>query len=540
MPLFVEELTKEIAEAGFDLADDDVPVTLQASLMARLDRLGPAKEIAQIGAVIGRDFGRGLLARVVDERINLDAGLDRLVASQLAFRARQDEGEVYTFKHALVQDVAYDSMLRQRRQGLHLAIAGVLSAKAGPEAAPEVLARLFERGGDLRRALLWSEKASIDAFGRSAQPEAVAHCSTALRILRMLGSADDNGKLELSVLVRLGHAQFGAVGGGSPEAIATFESAGALAARLRDSTAHAIALYGGYVGYMISGQTRRAEETGQQVADIARETGVDWMDLVAARMTAAARFLLGNLSGADDAVRCALAYGEETARDVASGFAHNPVATMPSMRTHIDWSLGHREEALACSSRAIETLARNGSDANSLAFALSWDILLGAFDRDADRMQTSVTHLRDHTKRTGGLFWEQITHWGLGTAEVMKGNGVAGLPLITAGIDGFVATGARQHVPFFKLSHAEALYLTGDLNAALAVLEEARDLIERTEQRAYEPEMHRWCGIVLEGLDRSAEAVAAYDTSIAVAEAQGSVTWRDRARENRALLSARN
>ena len=540
VPLFVEELTKAIAEAGFDLADDDVPVTLQASLMARLDRLGPAKEIAQIGAVIGRDFGRGLITRVVDERIDLDAGLDRLVASQLVFRAHQDEGEVYTFKHALVQDVAYESLLRQRRQGLHLAIAEALSADEGPDATPEVLARHFERGGDLRQALFWSERASIEAAGRSAQPETVAHCSNALRMLRMLGGEHDDGMLELSLLLRLGHAQFGAVGGGSPEAIATFESASALAARLNDNTAHAIALYGGYVGYMISGQTRRAEESARPVAVIAREAGVDWMDLVAARMTAAARFLLGDLTGADEAVRRALGYGEDTASGVASGFAHNPVATMPSMRTHIDWSLGRRDAALASSSAAIETLARNGSDANSLAFALMWDILLGAFDRDADRMQASATHLRDHTRRTGGMFWEQASHWGLGTAEVLKGNGATGLPLITAAIDGFVATGARQHVPFFKLSHAEALYLTGDLNAALAVLEESRDLIERTEQRAYEPEMHRWRGIVLEGLGRSAEAAAAYDTSIAVADAQGSVIWRERARENRASLGARN
>jgi len=106
VPLFVEELTKAIIEAGFDLTDDDVPVTLQASLMARLDRLGPAKEIAQIAAVIGRDFGRRLLGQVTDERVDLDAGLDQLMASQLVFRAHRDEGGVYTFKHALVQDVA--------------------------------------------------------------------------------------------------------------------------------------------------------------------------------------------------------------------------------------------------------------------------------------------------------------------------------------------------------------------------------------------------------------------------------------------------
>ena len=540
VPLFVEELTRAMAEAGFDLSDDEVPVTLQASLMARLDRLGPAKEIAQIGAVIGREFGRDLLAQVADRRIDLDVGLDRLIDSQLIFRTRPEEGETYTFKHALIQDVAYESLLRQRRQALHLTIAEALSADEGSKAAPEVLARHFERGGDLRQALRWSEKASIDASGRSAQPEAVAHCSNALRILRMLGGVDDDGKLELSLLLRLGHAQFGAVGGGAPEAIATFDSAGALAARLHNSTAHVIALYGEYIGQTVSGQTRQAEETGRRVADIARESGVEWIDLVALRIIAGARFLLGNLTGAAEASQRALAYSAETARGVPSGFAHNPVATMASMRTHIDWSLGRREAALACSSEAIETLARTGSDANSLAYVLTWDILLGAFDRDADRVHASATHLRDHTKRTGGVFWEQISRWGLGTAEVLNGNGAASLPLITAGIDGFVATGAWQHIPFFKLSHAEALYLTGDMNAALGVLEESRNLIERTEQRAYEPEMHRWRGIVLEGMGRSAEAAAAFDASIAIADGQGSVTWRDRARENRASLSARN
>ncbi|MHC4447238.1 MAG: ATP-binding protein [Planctomycetota bacterium] len=540
VPLFVEELTKAMAEANFNLADADVPVTLQGSLMARLDRLGPAKEIAQIGAVIGREFGCDLLARLVDRRVDLDSGLARLIDSQLIFRTRRVEGDIYTFKHALIQDIAYDSLLRQRRQALHLEIASTLAAGDPPTTAPEVLAHHFERGSDLRQALAWSDRASIDASGRSAQPEAVAHCSNALRILRLLGGADDDGEHELSLLLRLGHAQFGAVGGGAPEAIATFESAGALAARLQDSTAHVIALYGEYVGQMISGQTPRAEETARQVADIAQEIGVEWMDLVAARMTAAARFLLGNLAGADEALQRALGFNAETVSEVPPGFAHNPIVTMPSMRTHIDWAMGRREQALAGSNNAIETVARAGSDANSLAFALTWDILLGAFDRDGSRVQASATRLMEHTRRTGGVFWEQLSRWGLGTAEVLRGDGAAGLPLITAGIDGFFATGGRQHIPFMKLSHAEALYLNGDMNAALGVLEESRDLIERTEQRAYEPEMHRWRGIVLESLGRSEEAAAAYDTAIAVADCQESVTWRDRALKYRASLGAQN
>ena len=242
VPLFVEELTKAMAEAGFDLADEDVPVTLQASLMARLDRLGSAKEIAQIGAVIGREFGRELLARVADGHGgNLTEALDRLVDSQLIFRTRHDEREVYTFKHTLIQDVAYESLLRRRRQALHLAIAEAHSAGDGSEVAPEVLARHFELGNDLKNAIRWLDKASIAAAQRSEQPEATAHCTNALRILRTMGDWGDDGKLELSLLLLLGQVQFGVFGGGAPQAITTFERAAILATRRGDAGARVIA-----------------------------------------------------------------------------------------------------------------------------------------------------------------------------------------------------------------------------------------------------------------------------------------------------------
>ncbi|MDG2286973.1 MAG: AAA family ATPase, partial [Alphaproteobacteria bacterium] len=176
VPLFVEELTKAMSEAGFELAEADVPVKLQASLMARLDRLGAAKEIAQVGAVIGREFSRSLLEQVAQRsETDLTASLERLLEAQLIFRASR--GEVYTFKHALIQDVAYESLLRQRRRMLHLAIAQALSEDKNSGAAPEVLAQHFELGGDLNNALAWSEAAGNAAVDRSAQPEAAAHIS---------------------------------------------------------------------------------------------------------------------------------------------------------------------------------------------------------------------------------------------------------------------------------------------------------------------------------------------------------------------------
>ncbi|MEQ9638954.1 MAG: adenylate/guanylate cyclase domain-containing protein [Alphaproteobacteria bacterium] len=537
VPLFVEELTKAMAEVGFSLSDDEVPVTLQASLMARLDRLGPAKEIAQIGAVIGREFDRDLLARVADRRIELDAGLDRLIEAQLIFRTRREEGDVFTFKHALIQDIAYDSLLRQRRQTLHIAIAEALTADEGPEAAPEVLARHFERGGNLRQALHWSDIAGSEAAGRSAQPEAMAHCSNAVRLLRAVGPFEDRERLELSLLFRLGQAQFGAVGGGSPETIETFERAGELAAQLHDTDSQIIALYGQYVGQVLTSQLRRALESGKQASAIGKDSGAEWIDVVAVRLTAGAAYLLGELAEARDCLGRLGSVDEMTVRQIPAGFAHDPMTTLQPIFAHVEWATGHREAAFRRMGNAVEAIVDRRTDANSLGFTLTWATLLGAFDRDAARVQAAATLLTDHAQRTGGDFWGYIGEWGRGTALLLQGKATDGLVLIAAGADAFAGTNASQHVPFLRLSQAEALHLCGDSVAALDLLDLALELVKSTGQRFYEPEAHRLRGVVLAAVGRTDEAAAAYRTAVSVADGQGSVIWRDRAAANLAALT---
>ena len=176
---------------------------------------------------------------------------------------------------------------------------------------------------------------------------------------------------------------------------------------------------------------------------------------------------MGNLAGADEAFERAVAHGEDTTTEIPPGFAHDPARTLASLRTHTDWALGRRELALSRSSAAIERVAAAGSDANSLSYALTWDIYLGAYERDADHLHTTATRLETHAERTGGAFWGMLVQWAIGTAEVLRGNGVAGLPLISGAIDRLLATGTYQYIPFNKISHAEALYLNGDLNGAL-------------------------------------------------------------------------
>ena len=253
---------------------------------------------------------------------------------------------------------------------------------------------------------------------------------------------------------------------------------------------------------MLTGQLRQADESGEQVRAVAQETGLAWIDLVGIRLMGGARALMGDLVGAYELLKRFTESDERVLQEIPLGFAHNPVSTAPSALSHLEWALGYRDAAFTRSADAVAKAVRIRTDANSLPYALTWATLLATFDRNSERICTSATRLLEYTRTTGGMFWEQIATWGLGTAEVLNGNAAAGLPLIAAGIDGFIATGGCQHIPFMQLSLAEAHCLNGDMTKALEVLEQSRDLIESTEQRIYEPEMHRWRGIVLEAAGR--------------------------------------
>lgn len=222
IPLFVEELTKALVERGLDAADADIPATLQASLAARLDRLDPAaREIAQIGAVIGREFDRDLLAAVADHApAALDQALDRLLESQLVLRIGHGTPARYSFKHALVQDAAYGSLLRRRRQDMHLHIAQVLQRLA-PDletTQPELLAHHLQEGGDAAAAMANWVRAGDLAEQRSAAREAVAHYRSALAMLERTADNTDRERTELRLALKLGNVLMQAYGYASPEA----------------------------------------------------------------------------------------------------------------------------------------------------------------------------------------------------------------------------------------------------------------------------------------------------------------------------------
>jgi class 3 adenylate cyclase len=232
VPLFVEELTKTVLESGL-LADAGdryelsgplpplaIPSTLHDSLLARLDRLAPVKEIAQIGAAIGREFSHALLAAVADRpEAELQAALDRLVSSELVFRRGVPPEAMYSFKHALVQDAAYGTLLKSRRQQLHARIAEVLDEHF-PETAegqPEVLAHHYTHAGLFEKAVEFWYKAGRQSMARSAMVEASAQLTQALGILASVPSGPDRDQKELDLQVALGAALIATKGWAAPE-----------------------------------------------------------------------------------------------------------------------------------------------------------------------------------------------------------------------------------------------------------------------------------------------------------------------------------
>jgi len=209
VPLFIEELTKSLVEGGLDIADADIPATLQASLTERLDRQGEAKEIAQIGAVIGREFPHALLAAVAEKSpAELSAALDSLVQSELMFRRGEPPDAVYSFKHALVRDTAYDSLLFASRREWHLRVGEALE-RSFPyvlDSEPEVVAHHWLEAGALARAIPLFLRAGRSASGRSANKEAVAHLKMSLDLHDALPQGERGKDLELEILVALGPA----------------------------------------------------------------------------------------------------------------------------------------------------------------------------------------------------------------------------------------------------------------------------------------------------------------------------------------------
>jgi class 3 adenylate cyclase/tetratricopeptide (TPR) repeat protein len=311
VPLFVEELTKHVLESGLLIEDGEryrldgplpplaIPSTLQDSLMARLDRLGTAKEIAQIGAAIGREFTYALLNAVVGrDEPSLRAALAQLEDAELLFCTGAPADARYSFKHVLVQDTAYESLLKSRRQVLHERIALTLEKRfpALAEAEPEVLAYHFSRAGLGDQACLYYERAGDRAVARSAYAEAVAHFDAALKEAHHLPAGENRSRRELSVLLKHGPAIVIFRGSQSPDVEQVYQRAYDIAAASDDEHALFKALWGLWFCANMSRRTGTARDRAEQLVALGRRSQNEALVLEAIHCRWSTAFFRGDIA----------------------------------------------------------------------------------------------------------------------------------------------------------------------------------------------------------------------------------------------------
>jgi class 3 adenylate cyclase/predicted ATPase len=549
IPLFVEEMTKAILEAENEgkarrtaatvpapaLA---VPASLQASLMSRLDRLGPAKEVAQIGAVIGREFSHALLTAAVDKPdAELNAALDRLVQSGLLFRQGVPPHARYLFKHALVQDTAYGTLLRDPRRALHARIADVLESQFTEiaESQPELLARHCSEAGLIEKAAGFWGKAGQRSLARSALVEAAEQLSRALGQIAALPGTSTLRREQIKLHVALLNALFHVKGYAAPETKAAAEQARllieqseALGEAPEDPLLLFSVLYGFWVANLVAFNSDVCGELATQFLSLAEKQGAPVALMIGHQAVGISLQSAGEITEGRAHYDQAIAlYDPMEHRPLTTRFGQDSRVVNLSRRSAALWLLGYPEAALADTESALRK-AREIGHAATLMYALSH----GAFARYQCGNYASANAVLDElaalAEEKGTLFWKVFGILNRGCMRVLTGQPLDAVRMITSG---WQSTGATMWMPFFLSYLARAHAELGKFEDAWCSICEAMTAVEGTKERWCEAEVYRTAGEItlLAPEPNPARAEAYFERALAVSRAQQAKSWELRA-----------
>jgi predicted ATPase len=528
VPLFVEEVTRLLLERGEAGGLQAIPPTLQQSLAARLDRLGPAREVAQIGAVLGRDFTYALLQGAGEVAAPaLQSSLDRLAEADLLIAEGAGPQATYRFKHALIQDAAYDSLLRGRRQALHRRAAEIL--RDDPEraaAAPEIIAHHFTEAGLNDLAIEWWGKAGDQALRRSAFHEAIAHLGKAIAMAdKAAGASGEPRHLQ----VAYGNALIAARGYGSPETTRAFTKAREEANGEEGAPERLSADYGLWGGNVARGELPAMREHSAAFLSEVEARPDSPEACIAHRMAGSTHWFAGEYVEARDHLERALAlFNPGRDDDLAFRFGQDPGIAAMVYLALVSWPLGDVERAVSLFHDAearIANLAHTGTQAYGIAHAAVFELMRGDRPRVAANGLELARLARDHDLpmwRAYAAFFE-----GLANAESGAPTGLEGMRRGTELL-------REQNVlndGLLKIALAAAEARAGDVQRALAVLDEALATSERIGHRTYDAELHRVRGEMLLTRDSANPATAeeAFLTGIAVSKRQATRSFELRA-----------
>jgi predicted ATPase/class 3 adenylate cyclase len=542
-PLFVEELTKAVLEAGILIEDAEgyrldgplpplaIPATLQDSLMARLDRLAPVKEIAQMGAAIGREFSYPLVRALVGRgETALRRALSQLEQAELVFRRGEPPDAVYSFKHALVRDAAYETLLKSRRHQLHAQIGRVLEEKFADTVAsePEIVAYHFTQAGLADPAIDYWLKAGNLALSRSANVEAAKHFRQGAELVAQ-ASSTTRARKELDLYLGLGPAMAATEGFATAETRRVFSHARDLLGDGGTPKEQMTVLWGAYLAHNVQAEHKAALEVARQFLALADHDEHPAVSALANRFMGQTFHMLGRFADARLHLERTLALCAANQETIVA-YRRFGIDDQCGALSHLAYTLlflGYPEQSAAAAGQAVARARRLGL-VFTIAQSLSHAALLGILSSD-DELAAYADEAAAYSAEHGLPDPEHWARFCQGALLAQRGQAQRGIALMREAMAAAESNANRSRRTFYLGHVASAHAIAGEGQAGLAALDQAFEIAEATNERFFEAELYRLQGIMLAALGNRNEAEAALRRAVTTAGQQGARWWELRA-----------
>ncbi len=505
VPLFVEELTKAVLESGSPVGASDaalpppltIPTTLHDSLMSRLDRLATAKEVAQLGATLGREFGYELIEAVSPlDAASLQQALAKLVDAELLYQRGEPPQARYVFKHALIQDAAYQSLLKSTRQRYHEQIARAMEARLSEtiETQPELLAHHYSEAGRAEQALPYWQDAGKRAVQRSANVEAINHLTRGLELLKTLPESPDHARRELALLIALGVPLRAIKGFAAPEVGKAYARALDLCQRQGEPSQLVPVLRGLWEFHELRAEYGTARELGEQLLVLAGQLQDPGALVVAHDVMGDTLFWLGEFAAARSHLEQGAAlYDVEQRQSHIFLYGYDSGMACLGFGAWALWFLGYPDQALRRAHDAL-SVARELAHPFSLAFGLQFVAQLHHYRREYALARDLATEVIAISSEHGFPLWSGMGTIVRGWALAKEGRGADGLAQVRQGIAEWQVTGFELEWPHFLAVLAEAHETVDQPADGLKLLAEARAAADKSGEGFWDAEMYRLRG----------------------------------------------
>jgi predicted ATPase len=536
VPLYVEELTKTILQSDYlreeadrymltgSLSQVSIPVTLQDSLMARLDRLPRVRELAQLGAVLGREFAYEMLEALAEvTEPNLRGGLGQLVDAELLYQRGRAPRAKYIFKHALIQDAAYESLLKRTRQQYHRRVA-VLMEERFPEtveAHPELVAHHYTEAGDATRAIHYWRRAGERARAQWTNLEAIAYFTKGIELVHDLPDNEERTHQEISLQLSLGHANIVAKGHGAAGAEAAYTRALALCERLGDVPERVPTLYGLWKSYVVTRSLDEINDVAMQLRRIAEEKKVTELHVIAHYALGYAALCMGNLRDARSNFEEGIAQYQPSQRSAETyRAAQDPGVACRAYLAMTEWLLGFPERAQSRSWESIE-LAKELGDRFSLAYALCFPAAIVSETCGGDTNAIVERGLEVATEE-GFSMWIAFGKVHRASLHYKDQRSESALDELRESVATIPQMGVHTITSYYSSLLASAYQRAGKNGEGLQALDEAQVSIDTRGERWWEAEIQRLKGEILlsQSAENAGDAEACFERALHISRNQ--------------------